>query len=292
MTDIEFKIGQEYENMKGVYKVLEVSRDSMRICWESGEEVTTTVALQSRIVERVHHELALIRGKRGGKSKKPQLPEYVNKFEGLKEDDFSEDGVGATWRHYDGLGGAVAVRLKSDKFDITSWPRYGLPEIYWADLNHWRHNDCRLQAKFFARLDESRLYCGFCVERSDQEEDTKKDWNAFIAWLKNAENDSLLNKVASKHDLSICDVKEQGAFAGTIRSAGGKWLLSNKGDEQEIESLGDFLDSLTDSTWVDLQITQIVEKDEVVPRGVEIADDIARLFELLMPLYEASVGFD
>jgi hypothetical protein len=68
--------------------------------------------------------------------------------------------------------------------------------------------------------------------------------------------------------------------------------LSNKGHEQEIESLADFLDSLTDSTWVDLQIAKIVEKDEVVPRGVEIADDIARLFELLMPLYEASVVFD
>ena len=59
--------------------------------------------------------------------------------------------------------------------------------------------------------------------------------------------------------------------------------------EQEIESLADFLSSLTDSTRVDLQIAKIVDKDEVVPRGVEIADDIARLFEVLMPLYEASV---
>ena len=46
------------------------------------------------------------------------------------------------------------------------------------------------------------------------------------------------------------------------------------------------------SKLVDFQIAKIVEKDEVVPRGVEIADDIARLFELLMPLYEASVVFD
>jgi hypothetical protein len=292
MTDIEFKIGQEHENMKGAYKVLAVSTDAIRICWESGEEVTTTAALQSRIIERMHHELALIRGKRGGKSKKPQLPEYVSKFEGLKEDDFSEDAAGATWRHYDGLGGAVAVRLNSDKFDIASWPRYGLSTIYWDDLNHRRHDDVKLQAKFFARLDESRLYFGFYVERSDQEKDTKKDWNAFVTWLRDAENDSWLNEVASKHDLSICDVKEQGAFAGTIMSAGGKWCLSNEGHEQEIESLADFLDSLTDSTWVDLQIAKIVEKDEAVARGVEIADDIARLFELLMPLYEASVVFD
>jgi hypothetical protein len=293
MNDIQFKVGQEHENMKGAYKVLAVKKDTICICWENGEQATSAAALQSRIIERMHQERAQIRAKRGAKpkkTKKPVLP--VSKFEGLKKDDFSKELAGAAWRHYDGLGGAVAVRLSPERLDIAPWPRYGLPEIEWADFNHRLDGDFRLQAKFFARLDESRLYFGFYVERSDQEEDTRKDWNAFITWLRNAENDFWLNKVASKHDLSICDVKEQGAFAGTITSAGGKWCLSNKGHEQEIESLADFLDSLTDSTRVDLQIAKIVEKDEVVPRGVEIADDIAQLFELLMPLYEASVVFD
>jgi len=292
MTDIEFKIGQEHENMKGVYKVLAIDRDTMCIRWESGEEVTTTVALQSRIIERMHRERALIRTKKGGKRKQLQPSEYASKFEGLKEEDFSEDVAGATWRHYDSLGGAVAVRLNSDKFDIASWPRYELSAIHWDDLNHRRYDDFRLQAKFFARLDKSRLYFGFYVERSDQEEDTKKDWNAFITWLRNAENDSWLNEVAFKHDLSICDVKEEGAFAGIITSDGGKWRLSNKRKKQKIESLADFLDGLADNTRVDLQIAKIVKKKEVVSRGVEIADDIARLFEMLMPLYEASVVSD
>ena len=71
MTDIEFKVGQEHENVKGVYKVLAVNRDTLCICWESGEEVTTTVALQNRIIERMHRERVLIRGKKGGKSKQP-----------------------------------------------------------------------------------------------------------------------------------------------------------------------------------------------------------------------------
>jgi len=291
MTDIEFKIGQEHENMRGVYKVLAIDRDAMRIRWESGEEVTTTVALQSRIIERMHRERALIRAKRGGKRKQPQPSEYASEFEGLKEEDFSEDVAGATWRHYDSLGGAVAVRLNSDKFDIASWPRYGLSAIHWDDLNHRRHDDFRLQAKFFARLDENCLYFGLCIERSNQGKDAKDDWNAFIAWLRDAKNDSWLNKVVYEHDLSIYDIKEEGAFTGTIMSAGGKWRLFNEGQEQEIESLADFLDDLTDSTWVDLQIAKIVEKDEVVTHGVEIADDIARLFEMLMPLYEASAVF-
>jgi hypothetical protein len=292
MTDIGFRVGQEHENMKGLYKVLAVDRDRLCICWEGGQEATTTVALQSRIIERMDYERARIRAKRFEKSKKAKSAEYSCKFKGLKENDFSEDVAGASWRHHDSLGGAVAVRLPSDRFDIAPWPRYGLPEIQWADFNHRLEDDFRLQAKFFARLDESSLYFGLYVERSDREEDAKKDWEGFIAWLRNAENDSWLNEVASEHDLSICDEKEHGAFVGTITSAGGKWCLSNEGHAQEMESLAYFLDSVTDASWVDLQIFKTVEKDKAVLRGVEIADDIAQLFGLLMPVYEASVVFD
>jgi hypothetical protein len=109
-----------------------------------------------------------------------------------------------------------------------------------------------------------------------------------MAWLRDAENESWLHKLVSEQDLSIYDIKGEGAFTGTIVSGGEKWRWSNEDQEQEIESLAGFLDGLTDSAWVDLQIAKIVDKDEVVTRDVEIADDIARLFEMLMPLYEAS----
>ncbi len=291
MTDIQFKIGQEHENRKGVYKVVATDKDALCIRWESGDEVTTTAALQTRIIECIHQERALIKAKKGGRCKQPQRPEYASKFEGLKERDFSEDGASATWRYYDSLGGAVAVRLKSDKFDIASWPRHGLSTTHWVDINHRRHNGFQLQAKFFARLDEKYLYFGFDVERSNQEKDAKDDWNAFMTWLRDAENDSWLDKVVSDNNCSIYDMKEESAFTGTVISAGGRWRLFNEGQEEEIESLADFLDGLTDSTWVDLQIAKTVEKDEVVTRGVEIADDIASLFGKLMPLYEASAVF-
>jgi hypothetical protein len=293
MTEIAFKVGQEHENMKGAYKVLAVKKDTISICWENGEQATTAVTLQSRIIERMHRERARIRAKRGAKPSKAKKPVIVvNKFKGLKENDFSGELAGATWRHHDGLGGAVAVRLNPERLDIASWPRCGLHEIQWADFTHRLDDDFRQQAKFFARLDENRLCFGFYVERSEQEEDTRRDWDAFIAWLRDAENESWLKKQASKHDLSIFDVKEEGAFAGAITSTGKKWSLSNKDGEQEIESLPNFLNDLTDNPCVDLQIAKIVEKNKVLPRGIDIADDIAGLFELLMPLYEASVVLD
>ena len=56
MTHIEFEVGEKYENMKGIYEVLSIDRNTMHIRWESGEEITTTVALQSRIIMRMKQD--------------------------------------------------------------------------------------------------------------------------------------------------------------------------------------------------------------------------------------------
>ena len=39
MSIIQFEVGQKYENMKGVYEVLSIEGNAMRIRWESGEEI-------------------------------------------------------------------------------------------------------------------------------------------------------------------------------------------------------------------------------------------------------------
>ena len=56
MTDVKFEVGKKYENMKGVYEVLSIDRNTMRIRWENGEEITTTMSLQSQIIERMKGE--------------------------------------------------------------------------------------------------------------------------------------------------------------------------------------------------------------------------------------------
>ncbi len=42
--------------MKGVYEVLSVEGNAMRIRWESGEEIMTTVSLQRQIIMRMRQE--------------------------------------------------------------------------------------------------------------------------------------------------------------------------------------------------------------------------------------------
>ena len=56
MSIIQFEVGEKYENMKGVYEVLSVDGNSMRIRWESGEEIMTTVTLQRQIIMRMRQE--------------------------------------------------------------------------------------------------------------------------------------------------------------------------------------------------------------------------------------------
>ena len=56
MTHVKFEIGKKYENMKGAYEVLSIDRNTMRIRWDSGEEITTTVSLQSKIIMRMRRE--------------------------------------------------------------------------------------------------------------------------------------------------------------------------------------------------------------------------------------------
>ncbi len=56
MCRIKFEVGESYQNRKGAYEVLEITGDEMRIRWDEGEEVTTTITLQSRITNHMQQE--------------------------------------------------------------------------------------------------------------------------------------------------------------------------------------------------------------------------------------------
>ncbi|MFH1719210.1 MAG: hypothetical protein ABIF19_17795 [Planctomycetota bacterium] len=55
---VEFEVGELYENRKGTYEVLDIAGDDMSIRWADGEEVSTSIIMQSRICDRMQKELA------------------------------------------------------------------------------------------------------------------------------------------------------------------------------------------------------------------------------------------
>jgi len=62
-AEFEFVVGEEYENEKGLFKVMSIEKDEMLIRWASGEEAQTTLMFQGRIQQRRNWEKARLQEK-------------------------------------------------------------------------------------------------------------------------------------------------------------------------------------------------------------------------------------
>ncbi len=290
MNEIEFEVGGKYENMKGTYEVLSINDETMQIRWETGEEAVTDIDFQRRIIERMEFEQNQLEKKKAKKAKKAASGGRV-KFEGLKESDFSKKISGTIWRRRSCLGGSVKVFSESDRFDIKSWSIARKPMIQWADVKHRNSDIFSYQGKFFVSLSEENLYCGYCIEHSKKTGNNTGDWGRFLSWLMSESNEQHLKELAFDRNLMICHLNKDGEIAWKIHSTDKKWKLNKKGEEKVVDSLPEFLKTVSEeSRRVDLQITKSMNKKDVVAKGANIADDISAIFESLFPIYEASVA--
>ena len=56
---VNFEVGKKYKNRKGTYEVLAIDGDVMHISWKGSKEIaTTTVTMQSRIIEHIQTEIS------------------------------------------------------------------------------------------------------------------------------------------------------------------------------------------------------------------------------------------
>jgi hypothetical protein len=289
MDQIEFEVGGRYENMKGEYEVLSISNETMQIRWDSGEEITTDIDFQRRIIERMQYEHEQRLLEKAKREKKAAGGGRV-KFEGLKEGDFSKKVSGTTWRRRSCLGGAVKVYPNSDNYEIKSWSIARKPMIQWADVKHREPKIFNLQSKFFVRLNEEKLYCGYCIERAKSQEENKGDWDSFLEWMNQQENEQHLKELSFGHDLAVYQFNKDGAPIWKVSSTKDEWKIQKRDEEQTLDSLCDFLKDFSSSyPRMDLQIAASVDKQEAISRGVDIAKDISKVFESLFPIYEASI---
>ncbi len=294
-NEIQFEVGQKYENVKGIYEVISVEDDMMTIQWETGEQTSTSVDLQTRIIERIQLEKEIREEKRAPKGRRKgrgSLSKMGQEFKGFAESDFKTTISGTKWRNRNYLGGAVTKRLGSVKLLINSWAVSRKTAIHWQDMSHHRLKDSRTQAKFFALIDATDLSYGFYIERGNQNDLDTSDWNAFVAWLKKENNEALLNKIVSEHHLRIDD-KSGKSIIGQIDAHDGKWTIKKhrdgEGAGEEIGSLAEFFETVPADAEIEFQIYQKAAKAEILAQGDKIADDISTLFGILMPFYEASV---
>lgn len=288
MDGIMFEIGSTHENEKGTYEVLSMDerKDVMVIKWESGEEATTAISFQKRIIERVQVEREAAKNGNGNKRRGGSSNAT---FDGFGEADFSGGIAGTIWRTQKGLGGVVTRSLNSDDPQIKSWAVPRMPEAHWVDAS--RQDNTGIRAKFFVRLDRDNLYYGFNVGCSKEHSEVQDHWNGFVEWLKDVGNENRFKEIVDEYDLRIYDTKAKAKpFDGQIRAIEGGWHLQNGMDTRAVDSLAGFLGQLPETASIDLQIAKTTKKQDAIGRGEDMAGDIIVLFDTLMPLFKASVS--
>lgn len=156
------------------------------------------------------------------------------------------------------------------------------------DIKHRRRAANDYQAKFFIRVDPQALYFGFRVARPDNLNGVSTDWEAFIEWLTQEENEQVLKALAIKDNLTCVHIDPS---SGDRRVAEYSWHTDVKGQPQDKNSLTAFINAVPETEPFDLELSTTIAKSEAVASGRDISADMAQLFTRLVPLYQAAVTY-
>ncbi len=289
---IELVVGETYENEKGVFEVMSIQRDVMVIKWESGESIETTVSFQRRIQERRRWEQELREKKAAAasaKSRRASARKPGHTFDGFHPEDFKKTISRTPWRSRSQFGGAVTARMQSSRLNFNSWAAKRRNEAHWADTGLWKAKTVDYPAKFFARADESTLAYGFYIERPDSSGAASPDWEAFIQWLRDDKNEKWLRDVARDQGLVVYDAHQR-SFSGILKPREEDWEVEGSPVRSDTDRLASIIESWPTTAWLDLMIAKRIPKADAIERGKDLSADVAALFGLLFPLYEASAS--
>lgn len=285
---IEFVVDEQYENEKGVFTVLSIHRNEMVIRWETGEEIRTDIELQRNIQARrqwevLEKEKATLSAKSGRKSGAAKAAAI---FDGFKDTDFKNSASGTKWRGRNQLGGAVTHKLLDNRYNFNSWAFANKPEMHWLDTTHYKSQSGENCAKFFVRLNLKTMFFGFSLDQSKDENEANPNWDSFMIWLAEDDNEENLHSIALKNEMAIYD-KNQAESPLFVPIEGG-WRKGGAENEETIDKLSDLIGTLVKDGLVSLEIIKSLDKEASLSNGKNIAVDIAELFSSLMPLYRAA----
>lgn len=286
IPEYEFKVDEQYENEKGVFTVVSMDKIEMVIRWENGEEIRTPIQLQRQIQERRFWEKQAREKAKAASAKKMRQSAAgaSHEFEGLAPTDFKNTAAKTHWRGRKQLGGAVTKHLPTDSFIFNSWAFAHNPELHWAVAQRRKADIAVFQSKFFVKLDDRCLTCGFHLRRPEADQEACKDWDSFSAWLARENNEHFLETLVDENQLAVLD----GSGTRFIPTSKG-WQLEADNDQKPIQGLLAHIDSQSGGAAIELSIVRKIPKDEAVELGKNVASHIANLFIELMPLYSAAV---
>jgi len=282
--EIKFEVDEEYKNEKGVFRVISIKRGNMVIRWKNGEEVHTKVELQQRIARRRQWEKDNPLGNKPSPKSKSTRKKTV--FPGFVSTDFKKSVSRTTWRSRSQLGTEVTQKIDAGRFKFNSWAFGYKPEMHVQDIKHRSRTETDSQAKFFIRIDSKALYFGFRVACPDDLNGMSTDWEAFIEWLTQQENEQKLNELAIKDNLTCRLINPS---SGNLLGSEYDWRTDENGQAQDKNTLTGFINDVPETEPFDFELSATIDKSNAVACGSDIAAKIAQLFSRLVPLYQAAV---
>ncbi len=297
-----FEVGKKYRNELGEYMVVELDWPDMVIQMEDGNEITSPIALQQRIWERLQEEKRTRKRRAAEKkaatrsTRSKNRSRYGKKFNGLTESDFGPSLAGTSWRRKEELGGLLA-RYTSERTDdlYDSSPVARRPQVHIVKPAYYRAKDKQHAAKFLFSLDSEEVFYGFYIEKSDKAMDETWDWPRF---LKSFASDTQLQATAT---VAMQELELSWFYnLGHEESAGNRYrvvedgvLQLMDGKEGKAVEWDDFISDLRElpeKTWCDLYLGKSISKQEAIELGVGIANAAASVYAALAPLYDASLN--
>ncbi len=307
-----FEVGKTYRNRNGEYIVQAVEGDQMTIRYVSGGTLQTSVAIQSRIWENIHFEYqmeqeeekralakeARLEARRRTAAAKKALA--APKYGGFQEGDFELKKRGIAWSGREQAGKALAYQLSQRvEGGFGSWIVPRKSQVHVARKEHYDRDTRDTNAAFFVTVGEDGVKYGFRTGKPSGKEDTGWPWSTLIAVLADDKEVRKALRAAMKDQGLTLDVyAEELSYqqVGQIQLEGRSFLWRHETAEQEITQkmtwtkLVKYLQTVAPNKRCDLYLCKHLTAEAALELGAAATDEIAGVFESLMPVYEVSVG--
>jgi hypothetical protein len=307
-----FEVGKTYRNRAGEYVVQAIEGERMRIRYDDGRTLVTSVQVQARIWENIQFEKQMARteerrrqaqeARREARQRTARARRVRAKpsFDGLEESDFEEKKRGIAWSSRKELGRVLAYELtQRTGGSFAHWivPRQSKIDIGLKE--HYDKESSETNAAFSVTVDEEGVLYGFRVGRPSGKARADWPWSRLVASLADAEPvrkalHAALDKQGLNLDVYAMEVSYGPVGRITAEDDGFLWQHEDAGQEvtrhMSGEEVAEYLQSVAPSRRCDLYVGKRLSPQMALQAGAIIATVVTSVFESLMPLYEASVG--
>jgi len=307
-----FEVGKTYRNRVGEYVVLALDGDQMTIRYATGGTVEMSAVLQARIWENIHFEEQVVREEERyrlaaearlaarQRTARVKQEKAQPRFQGFQASDFQPQKRGIAWSSRAELGKFLAHELsRRSRGTLSLWSVPRKAEVHIARKEHYDPATRDTNAALFVSASEPGVAFGFRVSKPDGKEATQWPWSALIAALAEGESArGALRAALQAHALSVDVYTAELGYGrvGQIVVEDEGFLWQRETADQSMtrrmnwEELVDYLQTVAPGKRCELIVTKSLAVDAALKAGPAIADEIVRVFEALLPVYDASVG--